>query len=146
MEIINDVLRSKGHEVFSISPDATVFEALRSMAQLNVGALMVRDDSGRLVGIFSERDYARKIILRGKSSRETKVEEIMTPRVFYIKVNQTIEEGMALMTKNKCRHLPVLDDDEELVGVISIGDIVKAVIHEKEFLIDQLEHYISGSL
>jgi CBS domain-containing protein len=146
MEIINDVLRSKGHEVFSISPDATVFEALRSMAQLNVGALMVRDDSGRLVGIFSERDYARKIILRGKSSRETKVEEIMTPRVFYIKVNQTIEEGMALMTKNKCRHLPVLDDDEELVGVISIGDIVKAVIHEKDFLIDQLEHYISGSL
>lgn len=146
MEIINDVLRSKGHEIFSISPDATVFEALRSMAQLNVGALMVRDDSGKLVGIFSERDYARKIILRGKSSRETKVEEIMTPRVFYIKGNQTIEEGMALMTKNKCRHLPVLDDDEELVGVISIGDIVKAVIHEKEFLIDQLEHYISGSL
>lgn len=146
MEIINDVLRSKGHEVYSISPDATVFEALRSMAQHNVGALMVRDDAGRLVGIFSERDYARKIILQGKTSRETPVKDIMTPRVFYIKGSQTIEEGMAVMTKNKCRHLPVLDGDEELIGVISIGDIVKAVIHEKDFLIDQLEHYIAGSL
>ena len=146
MEIIRDVLRRKGSEVYSISPDATVFEALRRMAQHNVGALMVMADAGRIVGIFSERDYARKIILQGKTSRETLVREIMTPRVFYIKGSQSIEEGMAMMTRNKCRHLPVLDDDEELIGVISIGDIVKAVIHEKDFLIDQLEHYISGSL
>jgi CBS domain-containing protein len=146
MEFINDVLRNKGYEIFSISPDATVFEALQRMAHHDVGALMVRDEKGRIVGIFSERDYARKIILQGKSSRETLVKEIMTPRVFYIKGSHSLEEGMAMMTKNKCRHLPVLDDDEELIGVISIGDIVNAVIHEKDFLIDQLEHYISGSL
>jgi CBS domain-containing protein len=145
METINDVLRSKGKEIISVPPESTVFDALKAMADNNIGAVLVIDDSGKLQGIFSERDYARKIILVGKTSKNTKVNEIMTKKVFYAKADQSIEECMASMTKNKIRHLPVLDD-KGLAGVVSIGDIVKSLISEKDHLIDQLEHYISGSL
>ncbi len=145
METINDVLRSKGKEIISVPPESTVFDALKAMADNNIGAVLVIDDSGKLQGIFSERDYARKIILVGKTSKNTKVKEIMTTKVFYAKTDQSIEECMASMTKNKIRHLPVLDD-KGLAGVVSIGDIVKSLISEKDHLIDQLEHYISGSL
>jgi len=138
------MLRIKGHEVWSIAPDATVYDALKLMADKNVGAVLVMD-AGRLVGILSERDYARKIILRGRSSKETMVQEVMAARVVYVRPGQTAEECMALMTDKRIRHLPVLED-ERVVGVISIGDVVKSIISQQEFIIEQLEHYISGTL
>ncbi|HSP86633.1 MAG TPA: CBS domain-containing protein [Ignavibacteriaceae bacterium] len=139
---VSAILRSKGHDIFSVSPDSTVFDALKIMAEGGVGALLVIE-TGKLVGILSERDYARKVILLGKSSREAKVKEIMSDKVFYVQPYRTAEECMALMINKRIRHLPVLDN-ENLVGVISIGDVVKAVIDEKEFVIEQLEEYISG--
>lgn len=142
MKTVAQLLRAKGHEVFSVSPETTVFAALQLMAEKNVGALIVLE-GGRVVGIFSERDYARKVILKGKSSRETPVREIMSPRVLYVRPEQTIEECMALMTNKRVRHLPVLEEDR-LVGVISIGDVVKAIISEQEFMIEQLQNYITG--
>jgi CBS domain-containing protein len=136
------ILRSKGYDIHSISPDATVFDGLKVMAENGVGALLVLEGE-KLVGILSERDYARKVILLGKSSREAKVKEIMSEKVLYVQPHRTAEECMALMINRRIRHLPVMDDDK-LIGVISIGDIVKAVIDEKEFVIEQLEEYISG--
>jgi CBS domain-containing protein len=137
------LLRGKGCEVLTIAPEAPVFVALEVMAEKNVGALLVVE--GReLVGIFSERDYARKVILKGKTSRDTPVREIMTSRVVRVDPAQTIEDCMTLMTENRIRHLPVVDEGE-LVGVISIGDVVKAVISEQEFVIEQLQNYIQGS-
>jgi len=143
MTTVAQVLHEKGNAIWSISPDATVYDALKLMAEKNVGALLVLDDS-KLVGILSERDYARKIILRGKTSKETLVREIMSVEVRYVRPENTLEECMALMTGKHIRHLPVLEG-ERLIGVISIGDVVRAVISEKEFLIQQLEHYITGS-
>lgn len=142
MKTVAQLLRAKGHEVLSVSPETTVFAALELMAEKNVGALIVLE-GGRVVGIFSERDYARKVILKGKSSKETPVREIMSPRVLYVRPEQTIEECMALMTNKRVRHLPVLEEDR-LVGVISIGDVVKAIISEQEFMIEQLQNYITG--
>ncbi|HEX9740461.1 MAG TPA: CBS domain-containing protein [Ignavibacteriaceae bacterium] len=136
------ILRSKGYDIYYVSPDATVFEALKIMADNGVGALLVLDGE-KLVGIMSERDYARKVILLGKSSREAKVREIMSEKVFYVQPHRTADECMALMINKRIRHLPVIDDGK-LKGVISIGDVVKAVIDEKEFVIEQLEEYISG--
>ena len=136
------ILRSKGYDIYYVSPDATVFEALKIMADNGVGALLVLDGE-KLVGIMSERDYARKVILLGKSSREAKVGEIMSDKVFYVQPHRTADECMALMINKRIRHLPVIDDGK-LKGVISIGDVVKAVIDEKEFVIEQLEEYISG--
>jgi CBS domain-containing protein len=136
------ILRSKGHNIFSINADSTVFDALGVMADNGVGALLVME-SEKLVGIMSERDYARKVILLGKSSREAKVREIMSEKVLYVHPHRTADECMALMINKRIRHLPVIDNNN-LVGVISIGDVVKAVIDEKEFVIDQLEEYISG--
>lgn len=141
---VGEMLRIKGHDVWSIAPDATVYDALKLMADKNVGAVLVMD-AGRLVGILSERDYARKIILRGRSSKETMVQEVMAARVVYVRPGQTAEECMALMTDKRIRHLPVLED-ERVVGVISIGDVVKSIISQQEFIIEQLEHYISGTL
>ncbi len=113
------------------------------MAEKDVGALLVLKD-GKLVGIFSERDYARKVILEGKSSKNTPVAEIMTSQVYYVKSDQSIEDCMAMMTEKRIRHLPVIESGE-LIGVVSIGDIVKAIIDEQEFIIEQLENYITGT-
>ncbi len=142
MVTVRQCLQSKGGEIWSIRPDISVYEALEMMAEKDIGALLVLEGE-KLVGIFSERDYARKVILQGKSSRDTWVSEIMTSRVVFVRLEQTIEECMALMTKKHIRHLPVLDG-ERLVGVISIGDVVKAIITEQQFVIEQLEHYITG--
>jgi len=139
---IREVLRKKGNDTWSVGPKATVFEALEVMADKNVGALLVLDN-GMLVGIFSERDYARKVILRGRSSKETLVEELMTRDVFTLAPDATIEECMALMTQAHCRHVPVLEDDQ-LVGVVSIGDIVNVIINQQDIKIQDLESYISG--
>jgi len=139
---VRDVLRSKGEQVFSIDADATVFTALEMMARENIGALLVMND-GRLIGIISERDYARKVILKGLSSPKTTVREIMSENVCYARLEQTVEECMAVITENRCRHLPVFEQDE-MVGLVSIGDLVKASIAEKEFIIGQLENYIKA--
>ncbi len=142
MKTIRRLLEGKGHDIVSARPDTFVYEALELMAEHNIGALLVLDGDN-LVGIFSERDYARKVVLKGKSSRDTVLGEIMSKKVACVGADQTIEECMALMTDKRIRHLPVLENDQ-LVGVISIGDVVKAVISEQEFLISQLENYITG--
>jgi CBS domain-containing protein len=142
MKTVAQLLRSKPHGVLSITPETDVYHALQLMAEKNVGALLVIDGD-TLVGIFSERDYARKVILVGKSSRETFVREIMSSHVLYVRPQQTIEDCMALMTDKRVRHLPVLDE-QRVVGVISIGDVVKGIISEQEFMIEQLQNYISG--
>ena len=142
MKTVRQLLQTKGHEVWSIDPEALVIEALKMMAEKGVGALIVLD-AGRVVGILSERDYARKVSLLGKSSKTTPVREIMTEKVVFVRPEQTVEDCMALMTNKRIRHLPVLEDDG-LLGVISIGDVVKEVISEQEFLIGQLENYIIG--
>lgn len=141
MKTVKQLLDSKGHDVWSISPETSVFDAIRLMAEKEVGALLVVEGV-RLVGIVSERDYARKVILKEKSSQETLIKDIMTTRVIYAYPDQTVEECMALMTEKRIRHLPVLDGGQ-LLGIISIGDLVKAIIAEQQFMIDQLEHYIS---
>ncbi|HTP95582.1 MAG TPA: CBS domain-containing protein [Burkholderiales bacterium] len=140
MKTVRQLLQSKKHGILSVAPDASVFQALQLMADKDIGALLVID-AGKLVGILSERDYARKVILRGKSSQDTPVREIMTEKVVYVQPNQTVEECMALMTERRIRHLPVFDGDK-LIGVLSIGDLVKEVISQQEFIIKQLETYI----
>src|SRR3989454_5778505 len=143
MKTVTQLLRTKGQQVLSVSPDMPVFEALGVMADKNVGALLVVEGE-RLVGVFSERDYARKVILKGKSSKDTPVQEIMSSHVLYVRPEQTIEDCMALMTDKRVRHLPVLEGEERVVGVISIGDVVKDIISEQEFMIEQLQNYITG--
>jgi len=140
MKTVEQMLESKTHRLLSISPDATVYDALQTMAEHEVGALVVLDGE-RLAGIFSERDYARKVILFGKSSKETLVREIMTDKVLCVRPDQTVDQCMALMTDKRVRHLPVLDH-KKVIGVISIGDVVKEVISEQRFMIEQLENYI----
>jgi CBS domain-containing protein len=142
MVTVRQILKSKGTQIWSTQPEATVYNALQLMAEKGIGALLVLAD-GKLVGIFSERDYARKIILHGKSSAETQVSEIMTPGVITVTLDQTIAECMTLMTEKRFRHLPVVEG-EQVVGLISIGDVVKAIISDQEFMIQQLESYISG--
>jgi CBS domain-containing protein len=127
----------------SVSPDDTVFSALELMAKHDIGAVLAMRD-GQLAGIFSERDYARKVILLGKSSKEIKVQEIMTEKVLYALPTQTTDEAMALMTERRIRHLPVLDTNKRVIGMVSIGDLVKETISEQAFLIKQLEQYIAG--
>jgi CBS domain-containing protein len=142
MTFVTDLLKRKGRDVWTVSSNSTVYDALQEMADKNVGALMVVDGDN-LVGVFSERDYARKIILHGKASKDTPVREIMSSEVFCVRPDQTIEQCMQLMTQKRIRHLPVLDEGR-LAGVISIGDVVKAIISEQEFAIQQLEQYIIG--
>jgi CBS domain-containing protein len=142
MKTVQQLLESKGSETISVSPHDKVIEALRVMAEREIGAVLVVEN-GRLVGIMSERDYARKVILKGKSSQETAVCEIMTQRVIYVRPSQTVPECMALMTNKRVRHLPVLDG-ERLIGVLSLGDLVKETISEQQFIIQQLENYIHG--
>jgi CBS domain-containing protein len=140
MKTVRQIIEGKTHKVLSISPDATVYDALKLMAERDVGALVVMDGD-RLVGIFSERDYARKVILHGKASKDTYVREIMTEKVLCVRPEQTMDQCMALMTDKRVRHLPVLDH-KHVIGVISIGDVVKEVISEQQFMIEQLEQYI----
>lgn len=142
IKTVGDILRIKGNDVWSTTPDATVYEALQTMAEKNVGALVVLD-ANAVVGIMSERDYARKVILHGKSSREIRVREIMTSEVYYVRPDQDIQDCMAQMTEKRVRHLPALENDQ-LVGIISIGDVVKALIAEHESTIKHLEDYITG--
>jgi len=141
MTTVERLLQHKGHIVWSIPPDASVFEAVQLMADKRVGALMVVDKN-ELIGVISERDYAREIVLKDRASRSTPVSAIMTQRVLYVRPQQTLEECMALMTEKHLRHLPVLDNGR-LVGVVSMRDVVKDLIAEKEFLIEQMENYIT---
>jgi CBS domain-containing protein len=142
MKTVKDILYTKGHEVWSVNSGSTVFEAVKLMAEKGIGSLLVMDD-GKLVGIITERDYARKIILAGKTSRESIVRDVMTRKVLCVTPERAVDECMALMTDKRARHLPVVEH-KEVIGVISIGDLVKAMISEQQFLIDQLQHYISG--
>lgn len=139
---VRELLDHKGGTVWSVKPDVTVFETLQLMADKEIGAVLVFDDD-RLIGIFSERDYARQVILKGKASKDTPVRDVMTGRVTYLRPDQSLEDCMALMTDKRVRHLPVLEESK-VIGVISIGDVVKAVISEKQFIIEQLENYITS--
>jgi CBS domain-containing protein len=142
MAYIRHLLDKKGYDVWSTSPEASVYDALLLMAEKNVGALVVIHE-GELVGVVSERDYARKVILHGKASMETTVREIMTDEVVTVTPKTTIEEAMAIMTEKRFRHLPVAEE-RAVVGIISIGDLVKSIIENQELMINQLENYISG--
>lgn len=142
MHSVRQILNEKGHSIWSVTPEATVFDAIRQMAERGVGALLVmRDD--RLEGVISERDYARKVILEGKKSRETPVGDIMTSEVITVTPDLTAHQGLALMTKKHIRHLPVIEDGR-VIGVVSIGDLVKAVIDDQQHQIEQLERYVTG--
>jgi CBS domain-containing protein len=142
MKTVKQLLESKAPGVVTIAPEASVFEALELMADTDIGAVVVTHNS-RVIGIMSERDYARKVILHNRSSKEIPVAQIMTERVVYVRPTQTVDECMALMTDKHIRHLPVLDG-ERLIGVLSIGDLVKATISEQDFVIKQLENYITS--
>ena len=142
MKSVRDIVEKKGRQIWSVAPGTTVFETLQLMAEKEIGAVLVME-GGRPVGIFSERDYARQVILKGKASKDTPVRDVMTTRVVYIRPDQTMEECMALMTDKRIRHLPVLVEGR-VEGILSIGDVVKAVISEKEFIISQLENYITS--
>jgi len=142
MYTVRDVLREKGAQVHTTTPDTTVYEALKVMAEKNLGALVVFE-KGEMVGIISERDYARKMILKGKHSQDTPVAEIMTTRVTTVTPDQNLEICMELISDKHVRHLPVIEE-ERVVGIISIGDIVKGIISHKESVIEQLEKYIKG--
>ncbi len=143
MTTVRNILQTKDMNIWSIAPNATVFDAIKIMAEKNVGALLVIQNE-KVVGIFSERDYARKIALKEESSSTAIVKNVMTSKVLFVLPEQSIDECMALMTDKHVRHLPVLEN-EKLVGVISIGDVVKAIISEHEYTIKQLENYITGS-
>ena len=144
MTVVADILKSKPEAVVhTIAPTDSVFDALQRMADKGIGALLVMEE-GAIVGIVTERDYARKIVLKGRTSALTLVRDVMTSHVMFVGPTQTSEECMALMTDNRLRHLPVMSEDGKLLGLISIGDLVKGIISEQKFVIEQLEHYISG--
>ena len=143
MKTLKQLIESKNKKLASVAPEQSVLRALEIMAENDVGALLVLDGK-RLAGVFSERDYARKVILQGKASKSTKVSEIMSGKVVYVTLNRTIEECMAIMTEKHFRHLPVLDDDHNVVGIVSIGDMIKEMISQQKFIIGQLENYITG--
>lgn len=142
METIRQLIKSKGSDVWSVSPDTSVFEAMKIMADKGIGALVVLEGD-KLVGMVTERDYARKVALKDRASKQTPVGEIMTKDVLYARPDHTVEECLALMTEKRTRHLPVIEDGK-LIGLVSIGDLVKAIIDEQRHVIEQLEHYISG--
>ena len=145
MQRARDILKSKTKEVWSISPKSTVFEALKIMGEKEIGALMVMDKKDKVVGIITERDYARKVILKGKNSRETLVSEIMTPsgKMYTVTPDTLVEDCMVLITGKRIRHVPVFGGDQ-YVGLISIGDVVKSTISQKDMLIEHLSNYIGG--
>ncbi len=142
MTYVRDILNGKSSEVHSISADATVYEALKLMSDKEIGALVVMEGE-KVVGILSERDYARKIILKGKASKDTLVREVMSPHLIQVRPENTVEECMIVMTGKHVRHLPVFEQ-EKFVGIISIGDVVKSIISRQELLIEQLSNYIAG--
>jgi CBS domain-containing protein len=144
MKTVKQLLESKGHEVTTISPDMSVFESMQLMAARNIGALLVLEAGNKLVGIVTERDYARKMYMQNKFAKDVPVTEIMTRQVVYVRPDQTNEECMALITEKRVRHLPVLENDR-VIGILSIGDLVKDTISEQEFIIRQLENYIHHS-
>ncbi len=141
MHIVADILRDKGSDVWTIGPDQVILDALKIMAEKSIGALPVMRD-GKLVGIVTERDYARRVALEGRSSRESKVSEIMSVKVLCARPDQTVQECMALMSEKRARHLPVIDQ-KQMIGIVSIGDLVKAIIAEQQFEIEVLQHYIT---
>jgi CBS domain-containing protein len=143
MKTLKQLLESKSKQLASVAPDQSVIRALEIMAEHDVGALLVLDGK-HLMGVFSERDYARKVILQGKSSSHTKVSEVMSGKVVYVTLDRTIEECMAIMTEKHFRHLPVLDDQHNVVGIVSIGDLIKETISQQKFIIEQLENYITS--
>lgn len=145
MGTVRDILRVKGHVVYSIQPNDTVFDALSVLVDKNVGALVVLTEDDQVLGIFSERDYARRVILKGRASKETLIRDIMTENPFTVTEDDSIQDCMVKMTDKHIRHLPVTDDQQRLVGMISIGDVVKYVIDEQQFIIDNLEGYIKGT-
>lgn len=142
METIRQIIEKKGNQIYSVSPETTVYDTLMLMADKNIGAVLVLEE-GKLVGIMSERDYARKVVLKGKFSKEIPVHEIMSSNVICIDPDQTIINTKAVMIQKRIRHLPVMENDK-LVGIISIGDVVNAVLEENSFMIDQLATYIKG--
>ena len=142
MNTVKDIINSKGNKVWSVTPQTKVFDALKLMAEKNIGAVLVVENDD-VLGIFSERDYARKVTLQGKSSKEVSVHEIMSPRVLFVTSDKYVDECMAIMNDKKIRHLPVYENGK-LHGLISIGDVVKALIDHKEFTIEQLEQYITS--
>ena len=142
MKSVAAILNSKGSDVWSVASNDTIFDAVKLMADKNIGSLMVMDGD-KLVGIVTERDYARKVILEGKSSKDSTVDEVMTTHMLCVSPERTVDECMALMTDKRIRHLPVLDR-KRVVGVVSIGDLVKAVINEQQVIIEQLQEYIHG--
>jgi CBS domain-containing protein len=141
MDTVRKLLQVKGNVIYSISADSSVYEALEKLEDKNLGSLVVLEDNGKLDGIFTERDYARKVILKGRSSRETRVRDIMTEERIFVTPDTKIEECMKIMSDKNIRHLPVMDKDE-LAGLISIGDIVKYIINDKDYIIQNLEHFI----
>jgi CBS domain-containing protein len=143
MGAVKDILEAKGKETFTITPDTSVYQALELMVEKNVSALLVMEND-QLAGIFTERDYARKVVLKGKSSKETQIGEIMTRDLITVTTDSSIEECMELMTAKHIRHLPVLSDNK-LAGIISIGDVVKRIIQEQKSIIGHMEQYIAGS-
>ncbi len=144
MGLVKNLLDAKGREVYSIDAKASVFSALEELAKYDIGALIVKDKKGSIVGIFSERDYARKVILKGKSSKEAKVKDMMTTKIYHVTPENYLRECLELMTKKRTRHLPVLEKGK-LVGVVTIGDIVNRIISEQKTKIHDLESYIVGS-
>ena len=143
MTTVRNILQSKGPEIWSVEPETPVMAALKIMDERNIGALVVAR-AGSVLGILSERDYARKLVLKGRSSSDATVQDLMTSSVITVTPDQSMDQCMDLMTGKRIRHLPVVENDK-LVGLISIGDVVKAVISEKEFLVKQLENYITGA-
>lgn len=141
MKWVKQILDHKGHDVWSVAPDQSVYEAIALMSEKGIGALLVMNND-KLAGIITERDYARKLILEGRSSRDTPVSDVMSHKVVCVRPEQPVEECMALMTEKRIRHLPVLDH-KQVVGLVSIGDLVNAIIQEQQFVIDQLQHYIT---
>ncbi len=142
MTTIRQLLREKGHKIHSVGPDSTVYDAIRKMADENIGSLVVME-GGKIVGIVTERHYARNVVLKGRASPATRVRDIMENRVLYAQPDQSVEECMAIMTDKRVRHLPVIEQEKE-IGLVSIGDLVKSIISDQKFIIDQLEHFIRG--
>jgi CBS domain-containing protein len=142
MQTVNDILKDKGRAVWAVKPTNTVLEALGVMAEHDIGAVIVMDD-GKLVGVLTERDYARKVVLAGRSSKESQVKEVMTAHVVCVAPERSVDECMALMTNRRLRHLPVVDH-KRVVGIVSIGDLVKATIDDQQFTITQLQMYIAS--